>query len=161
MNPQKTIELQNSYDAVAQEYVRRIYDELKEKPLDRQLLDRFAADVREQGMVCDVGCGPGQVAKYLTERGVNVIGIDLSAKMVEQARRLNPTIEFRQNSMLALAAEHEAWAGITAFYSIIHIPRDEVVSALVEFRRVLQPAGVLLLAFHIGEEIVHLEEWWE
>ena len=161
MDSQTALNLQNSYDTVAEEYVRRIFDELKDKPLDRQLLDRFAADVQEKGMVCDVGCGPGQVAKYLAERGVQVIGIDLSAKMIEQARRLNPTIEFRQNSMLALAAEDEAWAGITAFYSIIHIPRDEVVSALVEFKRVLRPAGLLLLAFHIGKEIVHLEEWWE
>jgi len=161
VNAQKTLDLQHSYDAVAEEYVRRIFDELSEKPLDRQLLDRFAVDVQGKGTVCDVGCGPGQVAKYLSERGVQVIGVDLSARMVEQARRLNPAIEFRQDSMLALNAEDEIWAGITAFYSIIHIPRDEVVSALVEFKRVLQPAGALLLAFHIGDETVHLEEWWE
>ena len=161
MDSQKTLDLQDSYDAVAAEYVRRIFDELSEKPLDRQLLNRFAVDVQGKGTVCDVGCGPGQVAKYLAERGLQVIGIDLSAKMVEQARRLNPAIEFQRNSMLALNVEDETWAGITAFYSIIHIPRDEVISALVEFKRVLQPAGALLLAFHIGEETVHLEEWWE
>ncbi|MEP7340177.1 MAG: class I SAM-dependent methyltransferase [Acidobacteriota bacterium] len=146
---------------MAEEYVRRIYDELKDKPFDRQLLDRFAAAIGEKEIVCDVGCGPGQVARYLSERGARVIGVDLSPQMIEQARRLNPAIEFRQGNMLALDAEDEAWAGITAFYSIIHIPRDEVVSALLEFKRVLQPAGLLLLAFHIGDEVVHLDEWWE
>jgi len=161
VDSQKTSDLQRTYDDVAEEYVRRIYDELKDKPLDRQLLDRFAAAVGEKGIICDMGCGPGQVAKYLSERGATVIGVDLSQQMIEQARRLNPEIEFRQSNMLALDAEDEAWAGITAFYSIIHIPRDEVVSALLEFNRVLRPAGLLLLAFHIGEEVVHLDEWWE
>jgi len=80
--------------------------------------------------------------------------------MIEQARRLNPGIEFRQGNMLALDVEDEAWAGIAAFYSIIHVPREEVVAALRELKRVLRPGGYLLLAFHIGAEVAHLEEWW-
>jgi len=161
VDPQKTSDLQKTYDRVAEEYVRRILDELKDKPLDRQLLNRFAVAVRERGTVADLGCGPGQVARYLTDQGVNVIGVDLSPQMVEQARRLNPTIEFQQGNMLALDAGDEAWAGITAFYSLIHIPRNEVIPALVGFKRVLQPDGLLLVAFHIGQEIVHLDEWWD
>ena len=56
---------QSSYDLVADEYARRVFDELQQKPLDRQLLDRFAARVRNAGPVCDVGCGPGHVARLL------------------------------------------------------------------------------------------------
>ena len=138
----------------------RIYDELRHKPLDRQLLDRFADSVREIGLACDMGCGPGQVARYLHERGAQVCGVDLSPEMVQRARRLNPGIDFQQGDMLALDVEDEAWAGIAAFYSIIHIPRDDLVRALRELRRVLQPGGRLLLTFHIGDEVKHLEEWW-
>lgn len=101
------------------------------------------------------------MARYLHERGAHVIGVDLSAQMIEQARQLNPEIEFLQGNMLALDAENEAWAGIAAFYSLIHIPREEVVTALHELKRVLQPGGLLLVAFHIGMEVLHLEEWWE
>ncbi|HVM61780.1 MAG TPA: hypothetical protein VMV72_13040 [Verrucomicrobiae bacterium] len=39
-------DFRTSYDQVADEYARRIFDELQHKPLDRQLLDRFAASVR-------------------------------------------------------------------------------------------------------------------
>ena len=42
-------EYQTSYDLVTDEYVRRIFDELQHKPLDRKLLDRFAASVRGVG----------------------------------------------------------------------------------------------------------------
>jgi 2-polyprenyl-3-methyl-5-hydroxy-6-metoxy-1,4-benzoquinol methylase len=80
---------QSSYDAVANEYVRRISGELQHKPLDRALLERFGTVVRDRGPVCDLGCGPGHVARYLKERGVEVVGYDLAPKMVEAARILN------------------------------------------------------------------------
>jgi len=62
--------------------------------------------------------------------------------------------------MTALDAHDGAWAGITAFYSIIHIPRDDMPRTVREIRRVLRPGGTLLLAFHIGDETIHLDEWW-
>lgn len=153
-------DVQSTYDLVADEYVRRIFEELEHKPLDRQLLDRFAADVRALGPACDLGCGPGHVARYLGERGVRVIGVDLSPAMVGYARELNPGIEFSRGDMRSLEIEDETLGGIAAFYSIIHIPRPEVVAALVEMRRVLSPGGLLLLAFHIGDDVLHLDDWW-
>jgi SAM-dependent methyltransferase len=150
----------DSYDRVAAEYSARISGELEHKPLDRQLLDRFAERVQGLGSVCDLGCGPGHVARYLHERGVRVTGLDLSAEMVEQARRLNPGIEFRRGNMLSLDPEDGTWGGIAAFYSIIHVPRTEIAVALEEMKRVLRPGGLLLLAFHVGDETVHLDEWW-
>ena len=155
-----TNDTQSSYDRVADEYVARIYDELRHKPFDRQLLDRFADRVLDAGLVCDMGCGPGHVARYLHERGALVCGVDLSFEMVVRARRLNPGIEFTQGDMLALDVEDERWAGMAAMYSIIHIPRHDVVRALRELRRVLKPGGPLLVAFHIGHDHLHRDEWW-
>ncbi len=160
MDAQKLNDIQTSYDQVADEYVRRIFDELRHKPLDRQLLDRFATSVRDIGPACDMGCGPGHVARYLHERGVQVCGVDLSPAMIERARRLTPGIEFRQGDILALNTADGSWVGIAAFYSIIHIPRDELPRALGEFWRVLRPGGLLLLTFHIGDDKIHLDEWW-
>src|ERR1700680_2174163 len=148
-----------SYDTIAAEYANRIYPELKNKPLDRQLLDRLADDVRMSGPVCDVGCGPAHIARYLSDRGVNVFGLDLSAGMLNEAKRLNPNIDFIQGSMLALGLGSDTLSGIAAFYSIIHVGREHVVAALSEMRRVLKRKGFLLLAFHLGEDVIHMTDF--
>ena len=160
MDAHKRKNCQTSYDLVADEYVRRIFDELHHKPLDRQLLNRFAARVHDVGPACDMGCGPGHVARYLHERGIQVCGVDLSLVMVECARRLTPGIDFRQGDMMALNVHEAAWAGIAAFYSIIHFPRSDMAQVLGELRRVLRSGGLLLVAFHIGDDLIHLDEWW-
>ena len=161
MQKGKAFELSASYDEVAAEYTRRIADELDHKPFDRDLLDRFAAMFDTDDIVCDVGCGPAHVARYLSQRGVKVMGIDLSPEMVAQARALNPSLEIRQGDMLGLDVPNESWAGIVAFYSIIHIPRANVVRALRELGRCLRPGGRLLMSFHIGDEVMHLDELWD
>jgi SAM-dependent methyltransferase len=150
-----------SYDRVAGEYAAQFFGELAHKPLDRALLDIFAAEVREVGPVADIGCGPGHVARYLAERGVDAMGIDLSPAMVAQARQLSPAIPFSAGSMLALDLPDTSLGGITAFYAIIHIPPAQVPQVLGEFSRVLRPGGLLLLSFHVGEELIHRDEWWD
>lgn len=150
--------IQKSYDTVAREYADEIYAELAGKPFDRELLGRFAARVRGRGRVCDLGCGPAQIARYLRDRGVDAFGLDLSAGMLAEARRLNPDLQFVQSSMLALGLGAETLAGIAAFYCIIHIPRSQVVAALAEMRRALQRGGCLLITFHLGTEDSHHEE---
>jgi SAM-dependent methyltransferase len=153
--------LRRGYDAVAEPYADRFAAELADKPLDRALLGCFAEQVAGLGPVADVGCGPGQVARWLHERGLPVLGVDLSPEMVAVARRHHPGIDFRVGTMLALDAADGAWGGIVAFYSIIHLPPGDLPAALGEFHRVLRPGGLLLVAFHVGQERVHVEEFLE
>jgi SAM-dependent methyltransferase len=152
-----TDELQRTYDAVAGDYVEHIFDELKDKPFDRQLLDEMATT---PGVVCDLGCGPGHVARYLHERGANVVGVDLSPAMIERARALTPSVPFEVGDMRALDVPDGAWQAIVAFYSIIHFAPAELADVFREMRRVLAPGGTLLVSFHIGSEIFHRDEWW-
>src|SRR6185503_15058506 len=152
---------QTSYDQVASDYAEKFKDEMDDKPFDRDCLDLLAREVGKLGPICDMGCGPGQIARYLHRQGVDTVGVDLSPRMVAEAQRLNPDIHFHQGDMLVLPDLDNSWGGIAAFYCIIHIPREQIVAALREMKRVLKPGGVLLVTFHIGEEIKHLDEWWE
>jgi SAM-dependent methyltransferase len=153
-------ELQATYDRVADEYARRIFHELDGKPFDRDLLDRFADRLRGRGPVYDLGCGPGHVARYLHERGVQVTGIDLSGAMVQRARALSPGIDFRQGDLRALDVPRGGLAAIVAFYSIVHLGPETLPEVFREWHRALAPGAPVLLAFHLGSDTIHLEEWW-
>jgi SAM-dependent methyltransferase len=151
-------ELRSSYDAVAEPYAQRFFVELSRKPFDRDLLDAFAAVV-PGATALDVGCGPGHVGRYLSGRGMDVVGVDLSPAMIEIARRLNPGMSFEVADMRSLPMSDGTTQGIVAFYSLIHIPRDEVPAVLRAFRRVLMPAGRLLLGVHGGSGTIASDEF--
>jgi ubiquinone/menaquinone biosynthesis C-methylase UbiE len=153
-------DIKTSYDRVAGHYAEEYFRELERKPDDCKLLDEFADKVRDKGEVCEMGCGPGQVARYLKDRGVNMCGIDLSEEMVNAARKLNPDIPFSTGNMLALSEEDNSFGGIVSFYAIIHIRREEIATALREMFRVLKPGGKLLMSFHHGEGELHRDEWY-
>lgn len=159
MDENTTRSIRESYDRIAEAYAIRIFDELQQKPLDRELLARFAGQVAG-GQICDMGCGPGHVSRYLHDLGARVFGLDLSPQMVRLARKLNPGISFREGDMLALNLPDGAVAGIVAFYAIVNIPERFLISVFGEMKRVLQPDGRLFLAFHAGGDTVHRDELW-
>jgi SAM-dependent methyltransferase len=148
-----------SYDAVADAYAKEFFDELSRKPFDRALLDSFAAAIPPSGQVLDIGCGPGHITRYLSERGVNSAGVDLSPAMVDVARKLNPGLAFSTGDMRSIDRTAATLAAIVAFYSVIHIPRAEVPQVLDEFHRVIAMEGLLLMSVHGGSGIVHRDEF--
>lgn len=150
--------VRDSYDRIADAYARRYANELQQKPLDRELLNHFAAEIQERGEVCDIGCGPGHIARYLRDQGTNVFGLDLSPRMIDEARKLSPDISFHVGNMMGLDLESGRLAGMVAFYAIVNIPEDSLPVVFAEMWRVLQPGGWLLLSFHVGDEVIQPSE---
>lgn len=143
-----------SYDTVAVSYADQLRDALADKPYLRGSLALFADLVHAAGggPVADVGCGPGHVMAHLRTLGVDAFGIDLSPAMVEVARRDHPGLRFEVGSMTDLDLADASVAGLLAFWSLIHVPDDAVPTVFGHFRRALQPGGLLLLGFHVGNQ---------
>ena len=150
--------IRSNYDALASAYAREISGELDHRPLERKLLQKFAATCN--GLICDVGCGPGHVTEFLSRFNVNVIGLDLSLGILKEARTRHSKIIFLQGDMLNLPFAAAKLAGIVAFYSIIHFGSNQVARAFAEMSRVLKPDGHVLLGVHVGAEVVHVNELW-
>jgi SAM-dependent methyltransferase len=142
------------YEAVAEDYVRVVDDELDRRPLERGLLASFAELVLGDGggPVADLGCGPGRLTAHLAGLGLDTFGVDLSPRMVEVARSRHPAFRFEVGSLTGLDLPDGALAGALAWYSLIHLPAEQLPVALAELRRVLRPGGRLLLAFKAGAE---------
>ncbi len=150
--------VRESYDTLAAAYSERLFGELVEKPLDRGLLDELAE--RARGLVCDLGCGPGHVARYMRERGAEVVGVDLSPAMIEEARRRSPELRFEVGDARSLRFAAGSFGAVVAMYSLIHFEPPDLELAVREIVRVLAPGGVLLAAFHRGSATERVEELW-
>jgi ubiquinone/menaquinone biosynthesis C-methylase UbiE len=152
-------EVKKQYDMLAKEYAEAFAGEHGKKPKDREMLRRFSLEVGKGRPVWDLGCGPGQTAKYLKDLGVEISGMDLSEKMLEQAGTRCPGIPFRKGNLLDLEFENDSVAGVVSFYAIVHFTKEQVETAFREVLRVLRPGGLFLLAYHVGEGTIHVEEF--
>ena len=156
-----TGDIEKGYDLTAVAQAQGTIDNLEQNPLELQMLDMIATKLNDcPGLVCDLGCGPGQIARYFHGRGFQAVGVDLSAGMLKEARKLNPEIRFVKANMKKLPFKNGELAAVVGFYSLCHIPRWEVGSILAELRRTLRPSGLLLLTFHLGKGTFLRTESW-
>jgi ubiquinone/menaquinone biosynthesis C-methylase UbiE len=148
------------YDRSAPRYVQFVGTEISsatEGPIDRALLVALIELIKRQAVVrvADVGCGPGRVAGFMAEHGLEVVGVDVSPAMLAAARTAHPGIRFELGQLDALPIESGVLAAAVSWYSIIYTPPDRLAVAFGELKRVLVPGGYVLLAFQAEGEPVH------
>ena len=106
------------------------------------------------GMVFDLGCGPGHWTAYLHSLGAYVTGVDLVPEFIDHARTNFPGPEFRLGSMTELDIPNHSVAGILSWYSTIHLPPPELDRVLAKFRQMLTPSGSLVIGFFDSDDEV-------
>jgi len=159
MDPFDAAAVRAAYDVAAEDYAEAFADDLLRLPVDRAVLDSVAERLGGSSPVLDLGCGPGQVGKYLTERGLRVVGLDLALQMLFVARRRTGNYSLACGDMRSAPFGSESFSGVVAFYSIHHLPRSALGATLTEIRRILKPAGLLVVATHLGESEVYSGEF--
>jgi SAM-dependent methyltransferase len=105
------------------------------------------------GDVLDLGCGPGHITDHLRSLGVDATGIDMVPEFIAHAKAAHPDGRYHLGSMTSLDVENHSIAGILAWYSLIHLPPQDLDGVLAEFRRVMAPAGMLVIGFFDGDEV--------
>lgn len=140
-----------AYTAWAPEYVARLGSIEATHAADRELVARAIGF--SEGLVVDVGCGPGHWTAYLAGLGVDVEGVDLTPAFIEGARKKFPDVPFRVASLDDLGVPDGTAAAILAWYSLIHHEPERLGLALNEFARCLEAGGTLLVGFFEGERL--------
>jgi ubiquinone/menaquinone biosynthesis C-methylase UbiE len=149
--------VQAAYDAAADDYAAAFGQDLDRLPLDRRMLDR-AHEAAAAERILDLGCGTGSVGAYLMGRHARVVGVDLSLGMLMSGMRAH-RMPCCQGDMRHLPFASGTFAAVVAYYSVQHVPRAGVGQVLAEAARVLRPGGALLVATHLGEGEVYMDEF--
>ncbi len=148
-----------AYNLAARKYHDLFHNEMNEKAYDRQLLDSFASKFDEEALICDAGCGPsGHIGRYVFDKGIPVIGVDISDRCIQLARSHNPGMRFVLGDIASLAFEEGTFDGIIAYYAIIDTPRRYMNRVFGELYRVLKPGGYLLVAVKAGQTEGYMDD---
>lgn len=140
MKKEKIVE--EGYNKIVKEYQanRNVFKHKKE-------IEKFISLLPKNAKVLDVGCGAGvPVAKTLVDSGLDVVGIDLSESMLKLAKKNVPKAKFYKKDMTKLDFEDNSFDGLTAFYSVIHVPREKHSSIFQNLHKTLKPNGIMLVS---------------
>ncbi|MCL4533991.1 MAG: class I SAM-dependent methyltransferase [Bacteroidetes bacterium] len=134
------------YDTIARDYDHTLPPHIVEHYLERRaaLIDRYAP----AGRVLDVGCGTGQLAGRLEERGYEVVGLDASLGMLEVLAERTPA---RAVAGLAdaLPFPTESFDLVVCVATLHHIAAaPRVAAAISEMCRVARRPGTIVIWDH-------------
>lgn len=118
--------------------IAKKYDDRTETPIS-DIFATFSEKLPERGKALDLGCGTGlPYARYLVEKGFDVLGVDLSEEMVKVASKNVPEASFVHLSMNEITYRDE-FDGVVSSFSMLLLPPDlfketasRIYSALVE-----------------------------
>ncbi|MEM5437356.1 class I SAM-dependent methyltransferase [Paraburkholderia diazotrophica] len=103
------------------------------------------------GKTADVGCGNGRDTAWLADHGYRVTGFDASEGLLDEARRLYPTIAFRTATLPLLAEIDEQFDNVVCETVLMHLPADAITDAVDNLVRILRPSGMLYLSWRVTE----------
>ena len=148
--------VQAGYDELAPrfgEWMRNVEGD----PWER-FLEELASRLPEGAHVLDLGCGNGDKLARLAEK-FEVTGVDLSAEQLQLAGARVPEARLIHADFSELELAEESFDAVTAFYSIIHVPREAHAELFARILRWLKPGGLFLASLsHVGSPD-RTEEW--
>ena len=99
--------------------------------------------------VLDAGCGPGATDSFLRDAFGELVGVDVSAEMIEVARARNPWAEYRHfQAGEALPFADESFDLSFAICVFHHVDPAERPGFIQELRRVTRPGGIVAIFEH-------------
>jgi SAM-dependent methyltransferase len=157
MDDHRKLIVEHGYDALQEEYLAwasRIIDDSRER-----MLNEFSGRMELGSRVLDLGCGSGLPStKALASRFV-VTGVDISEEQVKAARVNVPEATFIEADLGALDFPPGSFDGVTAFYSLTHVPRDEHGPIFERVAQWLVPGGLFLATLGSNDSPDWVGDW--
>ena len=127
-------------------------------PRDR-MLEVFAARLPAGGRVLDLGCGAGLPSTRALAERFEVVGVDISEGQIAEARVNVPGATFLVGDITEVDLPAASFDGVTAFYSVNHVPREEHAPLFGRVLDWLRPGGSFLAALATSDDPGWSGEW--
>lgn len=141
----KILKVADAFDKSAKIYQDKFMDvSLYADPL-KIFCDNITPD---NACILDIACGPGNITKYLLERkpDYEVLGIDLSSKMLSLARNNNPKAKFQLMDCREIDTIEQKFDGIICGFCLPYLTREEAIELIINVSQLLKPSGVFYLS---------------
>jgi SAM-dependent methyltransferase len=152
----KTI-VARGYDALGEDYLAwasSFVDRARHR-----MLKEFTTRVASGAHVLDLGCGPGVPSTRVLASWFDVTGVDISETQLDAARRNVPKASFVHGDLMHVDFPPDSFDGVTAFYSIPHVPREEHGPLFERVSRWLVPGGLFLATLGAGDDPDWIGDW--
>jgi ubiquinone/menaquinone biosynthesis C-methylase UbiE len=141
------------------DFYNKNIDEYFQKTMDLQdkfWLGKFISGLPQNSKVLDIGCAFGRDTKFFTDNSFDTIGIDLSENMIEKAKDFSPSSKFYVMDMQNLDFDNQSFDGVWCSAALLHLNKNDGITALKEIKRVLKKDGFLYLNLKegIGEKVI-------
>jgi SAM-dependent methyltransferase len=137
-----------AYDALADRFLE--WSQTVEGDPRPRLVERFTEGLPSGAAVIDLGCGAGVPTTARLAERFAVTGVDISAEQLHRARRLVPGARFVHANMTAFDPGEASVDGVTACYSLTHVPADHQPEMLRKIASWLRPGGAVLASLGTG-----------
>ncbi|MBI2546684.1 class I SAM-dependent methyltransferase [Candidatus Woesearchaeota archaeon] len=134
-----------SYDKTVKDYTKNVRNLHPKREATA-----FLSLLKRNSLILDLGCGPGRDAKIFSDKGLKVVGVDLSKNMILAAKKNAPRARFKVMDLTDLKLRDKSFDGIWAHMSFLHLSKKDLLMALKEAYRVLKRGGILYLSVKQG-----------
>lgn len=138
--------VKDDYNAIADTYAK-CYSEIE---YCKTYIDKFTTSLFGK-TILDIGCGAGQITDYLTQKGFKVVGIDFSQELLKIARENYPKSKFILADICEYEQKEQVY-GIITKDVLFHIPDENLIQVLQNFRRLLKKNGNLCIIMDMPKE---------
>lgn len=114
-----------------------------------ELYKLFLSHLSKGAKILDAGCGSGRDSKYFVSQGYEVEAFDGSKELVKLAREFTNLPV--QHKFFSDVCEKDVFDGIWAAASLLHLPKNELISVLAKLKAALNPKGIWFMSFRYGE----------
>ena len=148
--------VKKDYDAIADVYA----EEFGRKYEDIEIINEFMKKLSSNAKVLDLGGGTGKIADLLIKNGFNTTCLDFSKEMQRKSKEFYGDIPYILDDMLNIKNhfENNSLDGIIAFYSIFHVPAENLNKLFSDINDVLKENGILCFCVQLGDGECFVDE---